>query len=400
MNPFPTTTLIGKKMKFLVRIFVFALVVACYFLTPASYAEVANEDEASASSIKKSSIVEIQAEGYALYQNRQNKYHLGTIGASPTVTLGVDPNAVPLQFDTDHWGGGYQIDVTALPEKQWSWGASFQQYFIRETQTISDLPGQTSGQLTEIPFLNGQPVFEPAAGINLYGFVLSGDPSGTTPNVPGTAKFTYHLQYDAIQLTPRYRVVEKPSASLHFYAGPSFAYFNQDYKVDTIGQNAAFPFLTANPTALSTTYEKLKDFLYGGRLGAEGKWNFFKGFFVNINQAFDLFFRQSRLWGAQDMNNVPSGSNVGAVFTTSRQTIRDTAFGFTPHMESKFELGYIFNKNFVAKIFYQFDGWLNLSRVQNSVISSNSVFLLEGPTRIESENSCAQYIGGSLTVNF
>jgi hypothetical protein len=50
--------------------------------------------------------------------------------------------------------------------------------------------------------------------------------------------------------------------------------------------------------------------------------------------------------------------------------------------------------------FYQFNAWLYLSRIQNSIVSANLTELLNGPTAIEAETLRSHLVGGKVTLRF
>ncbi|MFH1407099.1 MAG: hypothetical protein ABIH01_03745, partial [Candidatus Omnitrophota bacterium] len=229
-----------------------------------------------------------------------------------------------------------------------------------------------------------------------YGFFVTADPTANI-NSPGTADLKYSLDYCSVSLCGIYPALNSERLELSLVSGPVYARFSQQYKVSTVGTNAAF----GNATT-SETEEKLIDHLFGGRMGLRAKIPCTKRLDLSLSQMVDLFFRSTYFKGEQEINNAAGVTAGPTVFTSYSDTIATRKYDsyFVPRFSTKASLAYNITEWMSVSFFYNFDTWLNLSRIENSVVTADLAAIRNKPTAIEKETVLSHALGGKLTIKF
>lgn len=331
----------------------------------------------------------IEARGEATHFDRSQKFRIANTGDWGARTLGRSGGEQPLVHETDRWGGGYLIKAGTQPTQRLGFEASFRQSFLsrEETKTV---PGVGAGLLTSMAFIDGKP----HGSASDFGFFISAaTPAGV--NAPGTTTLKYNQMYNAISIDAVHQLLRRPNIALDMFGGPAYHLFSQKYNFFTTGTNPVLTNLTT-----SQTRERLTDHLLGGRLGARAK-AIFKRFSISILQGVDFFFRYSRFRGTQDIVNGSVISGAGFSSLTERIVAHDRQVGFTPRFDTNVNLSCKITERITVSFFYQFEQWLNLSRIENLIAAANASRLLNGPkTRIKDESLQSHAIGGAITIEF
>lgn len=331
--------------------------------------------------------------GKAVALDRSRNFQIANTGNWGNIVLrGVDGEEDPLNFRNEGWGGGYGVEALFPNSEGIRWEATFEQSFLSKEETKSSLPGRGAGLLTAMAFIDGQPHGTPLT----FGFFVSANPIAGQES-PADATLKYDLIYHILSLDGVYRLLDTQQWGLDLFGGPAYASFLQDYQFVTMGTNSS-----TGGQATSKTDEGLSDHLFGGHLGVRGRAPLRKKFSLSFRQAFGFFARASRFEGAQDMLNVAGNAGGGVIFAslTERITVRKRDTGFVPRFASSISLNYDATRWMSVRLFYEFEAWLHLSRIQNGIITAHLRRLLNEPTTLEEEDVRFQMIGGELTLRF
>ena len=267
---------------------------------------------------------------------------------------------------------------------------SFEQSFMSGRQ--NDLvPGTGAGLLTSMAFIDGKR----RGPQNTYGFFISAATVAGN-NTPGEVNLKYTLNHCMISLAAVRNLWKRDPVTVDLFVGPSYAAFLQEYLFKTRGNE----FSTTTETT-SCTKEELNDYLFGGQIGIKGKMNIWKRFFLSLRQDFGFFARHSRFYGTQDIVNAggnPPSGGFGGLNTLIRT--RDFDTDFASRFTSNAALGYDFADWISIKVFYEFDMWLNLTHIDNIVVSSDLTRRGDNATRIRGDDLHCNMIGGSAVIRF
>ena len=336
-------------------------------------------------------LIHVEARGTGIFFDRSSDFQIANTGDwAASIAAQQNGNESQLSYGMNKWGGGYGIDVL-LPNKGLAgMQFSFDQCFMSGKQ--NDLvPGIGAGLLTSMAFIDGK-AHGPS---NTYGFYISAATLGGS-NSPGEVNLKYTLNHYMISLAAVCNLWNQDSIAVDLFVGPSYAVFLQEYLFKTRGNEP-----TSATETTSSTKEQLNDYLFGGEIGFKGKMDIWKGFFLSLKQDFGLFARHSRFYGRQDIVNGGGMSPAGA-FTGLNALIRTRDFDtdFTSRFTSNAAFGYDLADWISIKIFYEFDMWLNLTRIDNIVVSSDLIRQSSDATRIRGDDLRSSMIGGSAVIKF
>lgn len=254
------------------------------------------------------------------------------------------------------------------------------------------VPGVGAGELTSMAFIDGAP-----HGITqTYGFFTTANPAVGVDS-PGSVDLKYKLNYYSISMNAVINAVNSKCLNLDIVSGPVYARFAQNFEVKTTGTD---PAASGIPTT-SKTDEELIDHLFGGRLGLRAKTPLSKKMNLSVSQICDLFLRTTYFDGTQEINNA-SGTTGTVQFIGIREyiNIKKRQTGIVPRFQTNVSLGYDITDWISASLFYNFESWLNLSRIENSIVTANLTALINGPTDLKSENIFSHMIGGRIKIIF
>lgn len=333
----------------------------------------------------------VNLSGSAVYVDRSNKFKIANTGHWTNRFNRIDGGEKPLEYDIDSWGGGYGIEAVLPEDDGIGLEFLFDQFFLLKNDKKT-VPGVAAGELAVMPFIDGTP-----HGRNqTYGFFIASG-MGAGNSSPGSVDLKYKLNYYSISINSVIRAVNSKHLNLDIVSGPVYARFAQDFEIRTSGTEASG---SGMPTT-SDTDEKLIDHLFGGRLGARAIIPLSKKLSLSASQICDLFLRTTYFDGKQEINNA-SGATGLVNFTRLTKDIDIERYqaGITPRFQTRVSMNYEITSCISASIFYNFESWLNLSRVENSIVTANLTALINGPTNIKSDNIASHEIGGKIKIVF
>ncbi len=332
-------------------------------------------------------LIHVEARGMGIFFDRSSDFQIANTGDWAADVLRQHGDESHLSYGINKWGGGYGVDVL-LPNKELvDIQVSFEQYFMSGKQ--NDLvPGNAASLFATMAFIDGKR----RGPRNTHGFFISAAPVG---NAPGEVNLSYTLNHYMISLAAVRNLWKQDSIAVDLFVGPSYAVFSQEYLFKTRGCEPG-----TNTAATSSTKEELSDYLFGGEIGVKGKMNVWKGFFISLKQDFGLFARRSHFYGRQNVVNVAVAAPGAFAGLTALINARDVDTGFTSRFTSNAAFGYDLADWISIKVFYEFDMWLNLTRINNIVVSTDLMREIPGATLIKGDDLRASMIGGSAVIKF
>ena len=337
------------------------------------------------------SAIEISAGGQGTSWNRSQNFKIGNTSQwGDAVLNGFPGQENSLSYNRDHGGGGYQIEA-AVRGKTWDYETGLRQSFVQTHEAKTEVPGTGAGLLTEMAFIDGQ-----AHGTSrTFGYFVSAA-TVAGQSRPGIAALDYRLMAFEIPFYAVRSLWNRGKFRSHFFAGPVYSLFSQKLRVNTSGTNA----ITGGSTSSETT-EKLTESLFGARLGLRGIFSLPAGFFLRFEQTSGLFVSRGRLSAEQEITQGSGNAGGGVTFSNLNETIttRDTNISQVPHFSTSVETGRHFGERVTLIFFGQFEQWLNLSRIENPIVSATLRCLVNGPALLRrDENLHAFSLGGKIVV--
>lgn len=332
----------------------------------------------------------IRAQGKALRFDRSRSFPIANIGSWGNIVLSsLDGKEEPLAFNRDGWGGGYEIAIEKALAP-WNFELAWEQHFSEKKLIKSDLPGFGAGILTSMAFIDSSP----HGTANAFGFFISANPVAGR-NSPATTTLKYRLYYHDLAFYAGVPILKSERSELSTFAGPAYSAFSQNFRFETNGNNSV-----SGGTTVSATNEILSEHLFGARWGLRGKINPWKKLFFEIRQEFGVFVRHSRLEAVQSITN--GGGNLGGGTTfgnlNERITVRQRDSGFASQIATQASMGYAFTEGLTVRLFYEYELWLELSRIQNPIVASNLRRVLGDPLSIEEGESARTHLLGSEII--
>ncbi len=363
-----------KKMK---KIFIF-IVLAAFIFVPVGYAD---SFQTQTAEVVDGNIY-VTVEGKAGYHIKGDKFHIADTVETTTLT-----NLDSIDYDMNLYGGGYEIKMGTIKNKPLGFEVSFEQAFSLFKER-KDLPGEMLYNTAIMGIIDNS---VPNGSI-----ILNADYPGLTNPFDGYATLKYDLTYYAGHINVVKNIIQKDHMHFDILAGASYANFTQNFRLLTVGQHPLYG--TTTNVGLA---ESLTDNLFGGLLGIKGGMEITKNLSLVIKETVDLFYRHTKMRGEQSVCNALLATADGEDFT-GKFGITRADDGFTPHFVSKTGLCYNITKSASFNLFYQFDLWGNLTRIDNprAKMADSGAGITVGTAEIVNENFISHTLGASVNVRF
>lgn len=357
-----------------------------FFLSTLFSSGYAVENKTSATADTKD-LFYVEAEGKGFYLDRSKKFGLIDVG---NWTLGTIDSVI--EFDPDAWMGGYKIAMGVAAKGSLYVEGSFEQSFASAAVKMDGLSAEATGNLAVEGFIDDN--YLPTAKGFIVGAPLAGN------SALSSFSLKYDFSYTSYRLNLAKKILDEKSHSIDLFAGPVYSRFTQHYRVSTVG-TCPLDFIAPADDTFTTSFtsERLIDNLYGGSLGLRGKIRLCREVSIYFDEMADLFYRNSTLKATQDISNATNMIILANSFNgTITKAERDE--GLVPHFASKIGLRYDIRRNISLNLFYQFDMWSDLTRIENPRVTADTL-TSSGPVHIaDNEHIISNAIGGSLLFEF